>query len=159
MWRMDNVYAARGPENGLKRKPSQYVKDHIWFTTQPLDYPENKLELTKAVEWMEAEKILLFSSDYPHWTLILQLVRRAGAGETLVVETSRLRRDVARACGAAQAIGPGDGPGGDRLYDVVFDCTGTADAFAASLALVVPRRPGRGARLLSVADLAAGNRP
>ena len=70
--------------------------------------------------------------------LILQLVRGAGAGETLVVETSRLRRDVARACGAAQAIGPGDGPGGDRRYDVVFDCTGAADAFAASLALVVP---------------------
>ena len=61
MWRMDNVYAAGARRNGLKRKPSQYVKDHIWFTTQPLDYPENKLELTKALEWMEAEKILLFS--------------------------------------------------------------------------------------------------
>jgi predicted TIM-barrel fold metal-dependent hydrolase len=68
MWRMDSVYAARGPENGLKRKPSEYVKDNIWFTTQPLDYPENKLELTRALEWMEADKILLFSSDYPHWT-------------------------------------------------------------------------------------------
>lgn len=42
--------------------------DNIWFTTQPLDYPENKLELTRALGWMEAEKILLFSSDYPHWT-------------------------------------------------------------------------------------------
>ena len=40
MWRMDNVYAARGPENGLKRKPSEYVRDNIWLTTQPLDYPE-----------------------------------------------------------------------------------------------------------------------
>ena len=68
MWRMDAMYEARGPENGLKRKPSEYVKDHIWFTTQPLDYPEDKLELTKAMEWMEGEKILLFSSDYPHWT-------------------------------------------------------------------------------------------
>jgi predicted TIM-barrel fold metal-dependent hydrolase len=68
MWRMDHMYAVRGPENGLKRKPSDYVKDNIWFTTQPLDYPENKLELTRALEWMEAEKILLFSSDYPHWT-------------------------------------------------------------------------------------------
>lgn len=68
MWRMDAIYAARGPENGLKRKPSDYVKDNIWFTTQPLDYPEDKLELTNALEWMEAEKILLFSSDYPHWT-------------------------------------------------------------------------------------------
>ncbi len=68
MWRMDAIYAARGPENGLKRKPSDYVKDNIWFTTQPLDYPENKLELTRALEWMEADKLLLFSSDYPHWT-------------------------------------------------------------------------------------------
>lgn len=68
MWRMDAIYAARGPENGLKRKPSDYVKDNIWFTSQPLDYPEDKLELTKSLEWMEAEKFLLFSSDYPHWT-------------------------------------------------------------------------------------------
>ncbi|WP_370617734.1 amidohydrolase family protein [Mumia sp. Pv 4-285] len=68
MWRMDAIYAARGPENGLRRKPSDYVKDHIWFTTQPLDYPEDKLELTHALEWMEADKLLLFSSDYPHWT-------------------------------------------------------------------------------------------
>ncbi|BCB82858.1 hypothetical protein Psuf_001710 [Phytohabitans suffuscus] len=68
MWRMDAVYKARGPENGLKRKPSEYVKDHIWFTTQPLDYPEDKTELTNALEWMEADKLLLFSSDYPHWT-------------------------------------------------------------------------------------------
>ncbi|MRJ75471.1 amidohydrolase family protein [Aeromicrobium sp. SMF47] len=68
MWRMDAIYAARGAETGLKKKPSDYVKDHIWFTTQPLDYPEDKLELTHALEWMEADKLLLFSSDYPHWT-------------------------------------------------------------------------------------------
>jgi 2-desacetyl-2-hydroxyethyl bacteriochlorophyllide A dehydrogenase len=70
--------------------------------------------------------------------LILQLVLNAGAGETLVVETARLRREVARACGAAQAIAPGDLPGVDRLFDVVFDCTGAAGAFAGSLALVAP---------------------
>lgn len=68
MWRMDAVYAARGPENGLKRKPSDYVKDNIWFTTQPLDLPEDKIEFTDSLEWMDAEKVLLFSSDYPHWT-------------------------------------------------------------------------------------------
>jgi len=68
MWRMDAMYETRGPENGLKRKPSEYVREHIWFTTQPLDYPENKLELTAALEWMHADELLLFSSDYPHWT-------------------------------------------------------------------------------------------
>jgi uncharacterized protein len=68
MWRMDAIHAARGSFLGLKRKPSEYVKEHIKFTTQPLDYPEDKTELTRAFELMEADKILLFSSDYPHWT-------------------------------------------------------------------------------------------
>lgn len=68
MWRMDSIHAARGNETGLSKEPSQYVRDNIWFTTQPLDYPENKLELTRALEWMQADKMMLFSSDYPHWT-------------------------------------------------------------------------------------------
>jgi predicted TIM-barrel fold metal-dependent hydrolase len=68
MWRMDAIYAACKSTMDIKRKPSEYVKQHIKFTTQPLDYPEDKTELTRALEWMEADKILLFSSDYPHWT-------------------------------------------------------------------------------------------
>ena len=68
MWRMDAIYEARKSWLDIKRKPSDYVKDHIKFTTQPLDYPEDKTELTRALEWMECEKILLYSSDYPHWT-------------------------------------------------------------------------------------------
>lgn len=68
MWRMDAIYEARKSYVSIKRKPSEYVKEHIKFTTQPLDYPEDKTELTRAFEWMEADKILLFSSDYPHWT-------------------------------------------------------------------------------------------
>ncbi|MBV9795067.1 MAG: alcohol dehydrogenase catalytic domain-containing protein [Actinobacteria bacterium] len=70
--------------------------------------------------------------------LILQLALNAGAGETVVIEPSRLRRDVAVACGAAQAVSPAEVPRLDRAYDVVFDCTGAADAFAISLALVAP---------------------
>jgi predicted TIM-barrel fold metal-dependent hydrolase len=68
MWRMDKIYEARKSWLDIKRKPSEYVKDHIKWTTQPLDYPEDKTELTRAFEWMECEKILLYSSDYPHWT-------------------------------------------------------------------------------------------
>jgi len=68
MWRMDAIYEARKSWLDIKRKPSEYVKDHIKFTTQPLDYPDDKTQLTRALEWMEAEKILLYSSDYPHWT-------------------------------------------------------------------------------------------
>jgi predicted TIM-barrel fold metal-dependent hydrolase len=68
MWRMDAIYEARKSRVDIKRKPSEYVKDHIKFTTQPLDYPDDKTELARALEWMECDKVLLFSSDYPHWT-------------------------------------------------------------------------------------------
>jgi threonine dehydrogenase-like Zn-dependent dehydrogenase len=77
--------------------------------------------------------------------LILQVVLNAGAAETVVVERSRLRRDVALACGAGQAVPPGEADRIDRRYDVVFDCTGAADAFATSLALVAPDREFAGA--------------
>ena len=49
MWRMDAIYEARKSWMDIKRKPSEYVKDHIKFTTQPLDYPEDKTELTPRV--------------------------------------------------------------------------------------------------------------
>jgi uncharacterized protein len=65
---MDAIYNARKSWLDIKRKPSEYVKEHIKFTTQPLDYPDDKTELTRALQWMEADKILLYSSDYPHWT-------------------------------------------------------------------------------------------
>ena len=69
MWRMDAIYEAQKRDlPHLKRKPSEYVYDHIWFTSQPLDYPEDRSELTRVLEWMEADRILLFSSDYPHGT-------------------------------------------------------------------------------------------
>ena len=40
MWRMDAVYEQRKADlPHLHRKPSEYAYDHLWFTTQPLDYP------------------------------------------------------------------------------------------------------------------------
>ena len=49
MWRMDAIYEARKSWMDIKRKPSEYVKEHIKFTTQPLDYPEDKTELIAGV--------------------------------------------------------------------------------------------------------------
>jgi len=70
--------------------------------------------------------------------LILQLALNAGAGETVVVEPSSLRRDVARASGAGQAVPPSAVGQIDRTYDVVFDCTGAPGAFPNALTLVAP---------------------
>jgi len=42
MWRMDAIYSQRKQWMDIKRKPSEYVKEHIKFTTQPLDYPRTR---------------------------------------------------------------------------------------------------------------------
>lgn len=70
-WRLDASWAKLKDEiPTLQRKPSEYMRDHLWFTTQPIEEPEN-LEDTESVYAMFeaagfAER-LMFSSDYPHW--------------------------------------------------------------------------------------------
>jgi predicted TIM-barrel fold metal-dependent hydrolase len=66
-WRMDRHFDRfRSEVPHLKRKPSEYIKDHIWFTTQPIEEPERPEDLTKLIDWMGWDR-LLFSTDYPHW--------------------------------------------------------------------------------------------
>jgi uncharacterized protein len=50
----------------LKVPPSEYLKNNIWFTTQPMDEPENRLDMVDVFESVGWDR-LLFSSDYPHW--------------------------------------------------------------------------------------------
>jgi predicted TIM-barrel fold metal-dependent hydrolase len=50
----------------LKRKPSDYVKDHIWFSTQPIDEPQNPAHLQQMIEELGEDNVL-FASDYPHF--------------------------------------------------------------------------------------------
>lgn len=68
MWRMDAVWKARRSDLPLvRRRPSEYVRDHVWFTTQPLeDAPLT--EYRRYMEWMEPSDLLMYSSDYPHWS-------------------------------------------------------------------------------------------
>jgi predicted TIM-barrel fold metal-dependent hydrolase len=67
LWRMDeNFKALRSEMPWLTRLPSEYVHEHVRFTTQPVE------ELTaeqfgQVVEMIGGERMLLFSSDYPHW--------------------------------------------------------------------------------------------
>lgn len=51
----------------IKKLPSQYIRDHITFTTQPLDEVETPAEWEALFSPDGFDKMLLFSSDYPHY--------------------------------------------------------------------------------------------
>ncbi|HEV7216332.1 MAG TPA: amidohydrolase family protein, partial [Chloroflexota bacterium] len=68
MWRLDAEYKAlRSEVPWLKRLPSQYLADHVRVTSQPLERPDDPKQLLQVFEMMDAEHVLMFSSDYPHW--------------------------------------------------------------------------------------------
>ena len=50
----------------LKRLPSEYIHDHVWLTTQPMEEPANRAHVLDAIDWIGWDR-LLFATDYPHW--------------------------------------------------------------------------------------------
>jgi uncharacterized protein len=50
----------------IKRPPSEYLHEHFWVTTQPMEEPEKPGHLVDIMGAIGFDRIL-FSSDYPHW--------------------------------------------------------------------------------------------
>jgi predicted TIM-barrel fold metal-dependent hydrolase len=68
MWRMDKAWKGLRVEvPWVKRRPTEYVLDHVRFTTEPIDEPDDPAHLHHVCDMMHAERTLLFSTDYPHW--------------------------------------------------------------------------------------------
>ncbi len=66
-WRMDKLMEFMGDEvPHLKKKPSDYVKNQVWATTQPMEEPEFKPHILDMFDWIGWDR-LLFATDYPHW--------------------------------------------------------------------------------------------
>ncbi|MBO0764983.1 MAG: amidohydrolase [Hyphomicrobiaceae bacterium] len=66
-WRLDKLYARlRSEVPHLKRRPSDYIREHVWVTTQPMEEPRERRQLADMMEWIGWDR-LIFSSDYPHW--------------------------------------------------------------------------------------------
>ena len=67
-WSLDAAWEAMGAEHPrLTRKPSEYIDEHVWFTTQPIEEPEDPQHLVYAIRQAHLEDKLLFATDYPHW--------------------------------------------------------------------------------------------
>ncbi len=69
LWRLDaNWLGLRAEVPWLDRRPSEVLRDHIRFTTQPLELIDGNDELLFAMlAAVGAPDILCFASDYPHW--------------------------------------------------------------------------------------------
>jgi predicted TIM-barrel fold metal-dependent hydrolase len=68
MWKLDRDWQGlRDEVPWLKRRPSDYVRRNVRFTTQPIVEPHRKEHLHALLEMVYAEETLIYSSDYPHW--------------------------------------------------------------------------------------------
>ena len=67
-WTLDGAWSLlRDEVPHLERTPSEYVRDHVWFTTQPMEEPDDPAQFLQAVDHGQLADRLLFASDYPHW--------------------------------------------------------------------------------------------
>ena len=66
-WRLDKVWKMLKAETPhLQRAPSETIRDHVWWTTQPMEEPEPREHLLDTIGWIGWDR-LLFATDYPHW--------------------------------------------------------------------------------------------
>jgi predicted TIM-barrel fold metal-dependent hydrolase len=67
-WRLDKIHRtmAKSETQHLKRLPSEYIRDQVWVTSQPMEEPQRRAEVLDIIEWIGWDK-LMFATDYPHW--------------------------------------------------------------------------------------------
>ena len=66
-WRMDkyfNEYRRLVPF--LEQRPSEYIKERMWFATQPIEEPDNPKDLVATIDQIGGPQRILFASDWPH---------------------------------------------------------------------------------------------
>ncbi len=68
IWRLDATWERlRCEVPGLARRPSEYIRDHFWFSTQPMEEPPKREYFAQLLDQMAMDDRLMFATDYPHW--------------------------------------------------------------------------------------------
>ncbi|MGH2560536.1 MAG: amidohydrolase family protein [Thermomicrobiales bacterium] len=66
MWRMDTYHREyRRMVPVLEHRPSEYMKDRMWFATQPVEEPDDPTHLVDTIRHIGEDRII-FASDWPH---------------------------------------------------------------------------------------------
>jgi predicted TIM-barrel fold metal-dependent hydrolase len=68
-WRTGKTWRGVRPEvPWVDRAPAEIVEGHVRFTLQPVDAPAaDPAVLRRTLEHIGSDRLLLFSTDYPHW--------------------------------------------------------------------------------------------
>lgn len=66
MWRFDKEWRnLRRLVPWVKRPPSEYIREHVRLTIQPLDAPQQTRQLLEVVEQLGSDDMLMYASHYP----------------------------------------------------------------------------------------------
>ena len=66
-WRLDKIWKRLKQETPhLTRLPSEYIHDHVWISTQPMEEPEPREHAVDTIDWIGWDRVM-FATDYPHW--------------------------------------------------------------------------------------------
>jgi predicted TIM-barrel fold metal-dependent hydrolase len=68
-WSIDDAWRMlrEGDTTAISEPPSHYLREHWWFTTQPIEEPDDPEHLALAFDALGMVDRIVFSSDYPHW--------------------------------------------------------------------------------------------
>ncbi|MFN8593519.1 MAG: amidohydrolase family protein [Thermomicrobiales bacterium] len=67
MWRMDKYYNEyRRLIPFLEKRPSDYIRERMWFATQPIEEPDDPRDLVATIDLIGGPERILFASDWPH---------------------------------------------------------------------------------------------
>jgi hypothetical protein len=68
----------------VAKPPFDTIRDHVRFTLQPIDAPDDRTTLNDAIAQLGSDALLLFSSDFPHWQFDADDVLPEGLSDQLL---------------------------------------------------------------------------
>jgi predicted TIM-barrel fold metal-dependent hydrolase len=68
MWRLDRAWRLmREQVPHLRVPPSEVIREHFWFTTQPMDEADDPEHFMQMLRHLDMDGRIVFATDYPHW--------------------------------------------------------------------------------------------
>jgi predicted TIM-barrel fold metal-dependent hydrolase len=86
LWRTSKSWRGMRPETPwIDRPPAEILRERVRVTLQPVDAPAgDSATLLRTLEHIGSDRMLLFSTDYPHWQFEGEEALPDGLPETLI---------------------------------------------------------------------------